>query len=304
MTFSMQVKTELAGVNVERDCCLKAETYGMLLFARSFSASRILLQTENRLAAQRFQNFVKKICGVRLILTESASGVCKAEVTEPADCLRILDTFGHVPRETALHINRANLEEECCMQAFLRGAFLSCGSIVDPAREYHLEFLMPRRQLTGDLVSLMNELSVFASQTVRKGAGLVYLKGSEPIEELLTHMGAVNSTLQLMNVKIYKDFRNVANRRSNCETANLSRTVDAAHQQTLDIEFLSACGEFEKLPARLREAAILRRDHPELSLSELGAIAVPPMSRSGINHRLQKITELAAELRAKRTGKG
>ena len=299
MSFSSSVKTELADLGVERDCCLKAETYGLLLFSRSFTASEMLLQTENRAVAQRWYHFVKKVCAVKPVLQESKAGVCHLSIPSPSDRIKALETFGHSAQETSLHVNRANLEDECCMQAFVRGAFLSCASMTDPNKEYHLEFLMPRRRLSGDFVSILNELQIPSSQTLRKGVGVIYLKGSEHIEDLLTNIGAMSSTLQLMNIKIYKDMRNVINRRANCETANITRTVEAALAQAEDIAFLSEIGEFEKLPARLREVAILRRDNPELSLSELGKLATPQLSRSGVNHRLTKLSELAAELRKK-----
>lgn len=299
MTFSASVKAELSELIVKKDCCLKAEAYGLLLFAKSFSGGSVSILTENKQVAQRYQSIVKKVCRIKSINIKNLPSSFCVSVDDPAECVKVLETFGHTPDETVLRINRANFEDDCCMESFLRGAFLACGSVTDPEKDYHLEFLVPRKRLAKDLEALIGELQMSCGSTMRKNAAVLYFKGSESIEDMLTHMGAQMSTLKIINIKIYKDFRNTANRRANCETANITRTVDAAQTQLEDIEYISECGEFDRMPAALRDVAVVRRDNPEMSLSELGRAMTPQLSRSGVNHRLAKISELAAELRRK-----
>jgi len=179
----------------------------------------------------------------------------------------------------------------------LRGAFLAAGSITDPQKDYHLEFVSGHQKLCRDLIALLKELSLEPKYIARKGSGIVYFKESEQIEDLLTMMSATNCTLTLMGVKIIKSIRNNANRVTNCETANITKTVDAAGSQLEMIELIYRQQGLDSLPAELREIALARMDNPDMSLRELGASLSPPLSRSGVNHRLARLKEIADRLR-------
>lgn len=297
MTFAASVKEELCGVPVERECCAAAECYGLMLFSKQVTPSGIVFQTESKNVARRYRELLRAVCGVSAILISPDRRGGSHMVTVPsATSARVLERFGHTGRELSLRLNRANLEQECCYGAFLRGAFLSCGTLSNPERDYHLEFFLPRRKLAEDLCVLLRELELPFKTTDRRGATVAYCKESEHIEDLLTIMQATQSTLKLMNIKIYKDVRNRVNRVTNCETANLTKTVEAVRRQSRAIERLEERGVLASLPASLQEAARLRMEYPELSLSELGQKMSPSLSRSGMNHRLQKLIELAESL--------
>ena len=182
--------------------------------------------------------------------------------------------------------------------AFLRGVFVSCGSITDPNKEYHLEIVLPVPSRTERLRSFIEEHGMPVKLTIRGKTPVLYAKESGLIEDFLTYIGAGNHALEIMRVKIEKDFRNRVNRSVNCDSANLDKTVAASEKVRRDIEFI-----FEKLgetalKPELRETARLRLENPESSLSELCEMFDPPISRSGLNHRLKKLSKIAEELRS------
>lgn len=188
-------------------------------------------------------------------------------------------------------------QQTCCKRAFLRGAFLSTGSISDPEKDYHLEFSLCSLSLARMLVMMMNEFEVDARIITRKKAYIVYIKDSEMISLLLTVMDARVALMNLENIRILKDMRNAINRRVNCETANIEKTVRAAGKQVEDIMFLRDKVGFEDLSDDLKMTAQLRLEHPDISLAELAAIHPQTVSRSGINHRLKKLSDMADKLR-------
>ncbi|HBN80237.1 MAG TPA: DNA-binding protein WhiA, partial [Ruminococcaceae bacterium] len=197
MSFSFDTKTELCRIEPERDCCVKAECYGMLLFARSFSRSGIALVTENRAVARRAAELTVRACGViadvsaALTRRRNSSYTLGVQTEHQRD--EILRRFGYTGREISLRINRSNLENECCHAAFVRGAFLSCGTVTDPHKDYHLEFNVPFMNLAKDLMALLSEdetLNLQPALINRKGAFVVYVKGSEHIADLLAYLGA------------------------------------------------------------------------------------------------------------------
>lgn len=296
MSFSSQVKEELLQVEMEEDCCLQAMAYGMLLFSRSFTTQSIYLKTENYGVAKKYQELIGSVSDVKVKFERSKSGFNKVSVPLRNDRIKLLERFGHTGKEIALRINRANISEDCCMGAFLRGIFLVCGIMTLPQREYHLEYSVPFRKLSIDLLSLLGELELNPKVTTRNGYNIIYFKESEAIEDLLTTMGAVKSSLEIMNVKIYKDFRNKVNRVINCETANIAKTVNAAAVQLEAIQKIIAHGKLDSFSEDVRELALLRLDNPELSLRELGEQLSPPMTRSGVNHRMKKLLDMANEL--------
>ncbi|MCI8554422.1 MAG: DNA-binding protein WhiA [Clostridiales bacterium] len=296
MSFSSQIKNELALASADRPCCRGAQLYGMLEMGHSFSGAAVSLQTEYEAGARRYASLLCQVCGIGeppVQLPAKAGGFYTVALAAAADRARVLERFGHTPEELTLRLNRANLECEECAAHYLRGAFLVCGAAAAPSAGYHLEFSVPHYPLSRDLLALLRELDFNARLVRRKGSPVVYFKESGQIEDCLTLMGAVTSSLDLMNVKIIKHVRNRANRLTNCESANIDKTVSASAVQIEAIRRLEARGGLLSLPDELKELALLRLDNPELSLRELGELLEPPLSRSGVNHRLHRLMELA-----------
>ena len=201
--------------------------------------------------------------------------------------------FGHNDGGS-LKINHSNFDCEGCINAFVAGAFLSCGTVSTPQKDYHLEFTVPYLNLSKSLVTLLGEIELAPKTSNRKGYNIVYFKGSEAIEDCLYLMGASSAMFEMMNVEIVKDFRNKANRTANCEAANIEKTVKASFAHIKAIERIESAKGQKKKKNDLKEMAVLRRDNPELSLAELSKLS--GMSRSGVNHRLKRIVQIAENL--------
>ena len=300
MSFSADVKNELLSFEIENKCCLHAFAYGLMLFSRAFSYYDISLMTEHSGVAEKYCELMKKICKVTPKLTKSDAGKFKIEVQTQAERTKILKTFGYENKGGTLRLNWSNISDECCKTAFLKGAFLTCGTVNDPNKNYHFEFVVPYLNLSKDLklfIDDYDELNVQPKTIVRNSTYVIYFKDSESIEELLTAMGAVNSALELMGVKMYKDVRNNVNRKLNFENANLDKTIDAAGRQVDAIRFIKNKVGLNYLSDELKELAELRLENPEISLRELGDLLTKPISRSGLNHRLKRICDIADSLK-------
>jgi len=188
------------------------------------------------------------------------------------------------------------ITRDCCRGAFLRGAFLSGGSVADPDTRYHLEFSTPYRSFSSALQNFFMDLGLTPHQTMRAGKHLIYFKLSEAIEEILTHAGAHRAALKVMEAKVVKEVRNNVNRYVNCETANITKTVAAAQLQTQAIRALAESGRLDTLPEALRETARVRLENPEASLASLGAMISPPVNRATLNYRLKKLMDIALQM--------
>ena len=186
---------------------------------------------------------------------------------------------------------------ECCKRAYIRGAFLAGGSLSDPEKAYHLEIVNADRMKADKLTEMINSFGLNARIIKRKSHYVVYLKEGENIVDLLNIMGAHISLMNMENLRIVKDMRNHVNRQVNCETSNLSKTVEASIKQINDINTIAHMKGLEFLNDQLKEAAELRLMYEEASLKEIGAMLSPPVSKSGVNHRLRKISEIAENLR-------
>lgn len=189
------------------------------------------------------------------------------------------------------------VERSCCKQAFMRGAFLACGSLTDPNKGYHLELVCENEPSADLLMYIMKEFKLSPKRVTRKKYDVVYLKDGSAIVDFLNIIGAHNALMDMENIRILKDVRNSVNRRVNCETANINKTVSAAVRQIEDIKYIEREKGLKILPDNLRKVAEIRIEEPDISLREIGEMLNPPVGKSGVNHRLRKISEIANELR-------
>ncbi len=300
MSFAANLKDELCKDVPEQESALHALLYGFLLFSHKFSADEISFAVVHEPTARLFAESLATHCGIsaKIILHERARGTLyKVSIEKASERRKILDMFYHSPKEPSLRINRANIENEEDVPFFIRGAYLVCGSLTDPHKEYHLEFGVSYMNLCRDLSTLIGEVLPQPKSTVRRGAYIVYYKESENIEDMITYIGAMMSSLEMMNIKIEKDIKNRVNRRMNCDSANMDKTLNASLQQVEDIKYIFDKKDESFLPDELLQVAKLRLENPEMSLRELCESVEPPLSRSGVNHRLKKIGEIANGLR-------
>lgn len=295
MSFSADVKNELCRVGISRSCCARAEAYGALLYCNTFSAHEVRIITECEAFAQRLPKLMGRAFGLefdRLPSPEEQKYIF--QITDTEKLARIIDALGFDPRQSpVLHINFGLLEEDCCRSAFLRGVFLSGGSITDPVKRYHLELATSHAQASRELLALLTDMGRRPKQVARGGYQVTYFKNSDQIEDLLTVMGAPLSAMDLMNTRAEKELRNGVNRRVNCEAANLDKAVDAAQEQLEAIRRLYELDRVEQLSPQLKETIILRETYPELTLSQLAEEFDPPVTKSCLNHRLRKLVELS-----------
>ncbi len=295
MSFSSDVKSEISKAENISSCCFHAQVYGLVLFAH-FSKYNLSITTENTDVFSLYVSYLREYCGVEPIISKSGTKKMTAYVKSDADKTKVFDKFGHSFNEATLRINRANISDECCAGAFLRGAFLSCGTVTSPESGYHLEFVVPYKKLCTDLMKFLDELNLNPKYIVRKGNHIVYFKDSESIEDILAIIGAQDASLYVMGIKIEKDVKNKVNRKLNFEMSNISKTVDAAQIQISAIELIESRQGLSSLPDNLQKIARLRLEYPESSLSELEKLLDEPISRSGINHRLNKIVKIAQDI--------
>jgi len=297
MSFSSNVKAELCRLPIHKTCCAVAEAYGALLFCNTFSPQGIRIVTENRDFANRLPKLFRKAFSVEFdLLPEAEQGKMTFVLEDPAKLQQVFAAFGLDAETTVtLHVNLSVLEEECCRISFLRGAFLAGGSVTDPEKRYHLELATSHLKISREVYSLLLELGFAVKDTSRAANYILYFKQSNYIEDILTAIGAPVCAMHIMEAKVEKDLRNGVNRRVNCETANLTKVVDAAQEQLAAIRRLEANGMFDELPDKLRKTAQLRKDFPEATLSELAQMQDPPLTKSAINHRMRKLMELSKQ---------
>ena len=304
MSFSHKVKQELCRVQPVCPDCEKALAYGMLLFSRAFTGNSTFLQTEHRDVMHRYVDALSALTAPILsvettnFFLREESRIYTVSVPDERDRDAICLFFAH-DQEKPLTIHHHWMPRGCCAISFIRGAFLVCGSVSDPQKDYHLEFAVDSHELAETFRAYLSENGVECKHTARKNTELLYQKDSTAIEEILTLLGASKQALEIMELKIIKEVRNRTNRQTNCETANLTKTVLASRQQIEDIRLIEARIGLSELPEELRELASLRLEYPDLSLRELQELLSVPVSRSGVHHRLKKLTQIAADLRKK-----
>jgi DNA-binding protein WhiA len=295
MSFSSDVKTELCRDGLQKKCCALAEAYGVLLYANTFTPHLIRVISGSDAFAARLPQLFRK--AFKLDFDEvQEGGKYTLWINSREKIARIFETIGYSPAESiTLHVNYGLLEKDCCRRAFLRGAFLSGGSVTDPAKRYHLELATNHHKVSRETERLLLEQSFAPKATLRNGSSILYFKQSDAIEDFLAWLGAPVSAMGVMEAKIEKDMKNKINRIVNCDNANTSKVVEAAQAQISAIRRLEERGQLEALPEKLRQTAALRMENPESNLNELAQLFDPPLTKSALNHRLRKLCELAGE---------
>ena len=313
MSFSGETKQELSRLSVKAGHCRIAELAAIFLLCGSYSVRSdgrifLVLQSEGlpviRRAAYLLQVIGKGPGEVSVLGSGSwkKSRVYTLAVTDSARAIAILKELRLMTQTGVLHetggaADSALLKRECCQRAFLRGAFLFSGAISDPTKSYHLEIVCSSKEFAEQLIEAFARFDVTARHMRRRSNEVVYIKDSEGISDALTLMGAAAARLKFENIRIYRGISGDVNRKVNCETANLNKTVTAGVSQLEDIALIEETMGLSALPEVLREAALARLDNPDASLQELGELLVPPVGKSGMNHRFRKLKAIAADIR-------
>ena len=301
MSFASDIKNELCAKGTGNKCCMRAELAAFILFSARFENGFKIL-TENPAVAKRVFSMIKTVYNVAASVSVTKRGVSESQsmyyVNIPEyDCENILSDLCIIRKDSGereFRIYNGMIKNECCSKAFVRGAFLASGSMTDPHKDYHLEFVTFRHRLSGDFEVLLKKFGLSPGIVVRKSNYVIYLKAADAISDVLTVIGAVNSLMEFENTQIEKDFKNRVNRMVNCETANLQKTADAAARQLDAIRKIQAADKWESLPENLKEVANIRLSSPELSLNDI--CKQLGVSKSGVNHRFRKILTIAEGL--------
>lgn len=304
MSFSTITKNELARVAEGRHCCKEAELAALARLDGTLHIDgeqlSLDIRTANAAVARKIFTLVKDIFGISTkVLVRRKVRLRKNNIYSirvPAQAA-VRDFFCAFRPDGREGVPSRLLVRECCRRSYLRGLFLGGGSVSSPDRAYHLEITTDDPQLAGEVKQLLASFELPAGISRRKNWFVIYLKGSEQISRCLNLMGAHNALLEFESKRVYKDVKNRVNRLVNCETANLGKTVVAAMRQVEDIKLIDRALGLEKLPDSLRQVAEARLRHPDASLRELGTLLSPPVGKSGVNHRLRKLTEIAKRLR-------
>ena len=313
MSFSKSVKEELAKqIGTARHCQI-AEIAAIISLCGSISINEnnqyfVKINTENLTVARKYFILIKETFNaspeilLRRNLNLKKAKVYTVVVRDPEVSLKILeaakllDEDGEI-REILSLTDNLIIRNACCRRAFIRGAFLASGSISDPAKTYHFEVVTTTMEKAEQIQSIICFFGIDAKIVTRKKYFVVYVKEGSQIVDLLNIMEAHVALMELENVRILKEMRNSINRQVNCETANINKTVTAATKQIEDIRYIKDTVGLSKLSEGLEEIARLRLEHPDASLKELGSLLSPPIGKSGVNHRLRKLGELADSLR-------
>ena len=299
VSFSSNAKAEVCRYIPTRHCCALAECFGILLFCNNFRSDSVRIITESREFAQLLPKLFKKAFGIifDIVPDEKSQGKLNFQITDKKKISQIMACYGFDINGTlSLHINLPVVEEDCCKSAFLKGAFLAGGSVTDPAKGYHIELTTTHGSVARECNSLMLEVLGFQPKVaMRSGGHVLYFKQSDLISDCLTYLGAPVAAMGIMEAKLEKELNNRVNRRCNCDDANTSKVVEAAQEQLSAIRILKGMSVYQNLPIKLQQAARAREENPEASLTELAAMMEPPISKPAMNHRLQKLVQMAQE---------
>jgi DNA-binding protein WhiA len=312
MSFATSVKDDLSRVISQKRCCRQAELAACLRWAGNINIGpaqslSLTLSTQHAGAARKIFTLCKDLFNLKVEMMVyrknrfKRNQVYSIHILPQKGISKLLELLGVMDKNDIWRLDFPGppdlriIKKNCCHRAYLRGAFLVAGSINDPGGEYHLEIICNDRQQALLLQELMSEFEIKGKIISRKQQYIIYLKESDKIIDLLNIMGSHRSLLEFENTRIVKGMRNQVNRIVNCETANLNKTINAGLRQAEDIQLIADKIGLEKLPHQLREVAQLRLSYPEKSLTELTELI--RLGRSGINHRLRRLSEIAANIR-------
>ncbi len=318
MSFSSDVKKELArNISAARHCRI-AELAGMIgmvghVDCQDGKPVRIVISTERSVIANTMSELIKKLFGLvpecSVKRTGADSRVYKMVFNRQEDVERILTTL-KIAKKTEnssgnvcgmdcqeMHISGLVIQKDCCRRAFIKGVFMTSGSISDPEKGYHFEIVCDNPERAELISGIIHNFGIDSKVIARKRYHVVYIKDGTMIVDMLNLMGAYSSLMDMENIRILKDIANNVNRKVNCEAANLNKTVNAAVRQIEDIEYIIKVKGIHYLPDNLVELAQARLEARDASLKELGEMINPPIGKSGVNHRLRKISEIADHLR-------
>ncbi len=302
MSFSSEVKEELSRQVSSARHCQIAEAAAIFRMCGQASADgkRLLLRIENPIVGKKFSVLLKRAFGIDLRrVGKEGSSLLLIEGKEAEGFLQTIKLLGEDgrPEDRKDFISSMVVQNSCCKQAFIRGAFLAGGSISNPQKSYHFEIVCDNEEKAKQLQSLIGAFDLEAKIVLRKRYYVLYIKEGNQIVDMLGIMGANVALMELENVRILREMRGSVNRKVNCETANINKTVSAAVEQMNDILYIRDSIGFDRLPEGLEEIALARLEQPEATLKELGDSLTPPVGKSGVNHRLRKLKELARSLR-------
>ena len=304
MSFSGQIKEELAQVISSPRHCQLAELAALVQFCGHIEEDgSLLVQSENPLVIRKCFTLLKKTFKIEAVAKSQMQTqnyrlfVTGEDAFRVLEALKICDTAGHLMMR---HLTDPVLiKNSCCKRAYLRGCYMAVGSMSDPYKSYHLELVCGLQAQAEQLLKILHDFSLDAKMIVRKKYYVVYMKEGENIADFLNITEAHKALMEFENTRIYKGMRNMVNRKVNCEAANITKTVNAATRQVEDIRLIREKMGLEGLPEPLRQMAYVRLENPQASLGDLGKLLDPPVGKSGVNHRLRKLGELAKELKVK-----
>ena len=316
MSFSGMVKEELSRqIGTARHCRI-AELAALIGFCGRLEhfpqGEKLKLQTENETVARKCFTLLQKTFNIEKDISVRENSHLKRvkvyvlEISDPEEIREILQATKLIADskfcDTLILQDMLVVQQSCCKRAYIRGAFLASGSISDPEKGYHFEIVYPDERKAQQLQTIIRSFSVDAKIVQRKKSYVVYVKEGAQIVDMLAVMEANVALMDLENIRILKEMRNSVNRKVNCETANINKTVNAAVKQMEDIKLIQQVMGFEQLSDGLAQIAELRMQYPEATLKELGMMLSPQVGKSGVNHRLRKLSALADELREKQGG--
>ncbi len=307
MSYSSKIKDELSRVMPSARHCLIAELSAIISLSGTLTEgmqdiSNLAVKTEHSGVARKYFTLLKKTFNIStdIEIDNNARGSYKHIYAVELNDNKQIDTVlkaVKLSKEDLELYDSTLLTKSCCKRAYIRGAFLASGSVTNPEKSYHMELVCQTRARADKLTEVFLSLGIEARIIMRKKSYIVYIKEGDMIVEALGLMEAPSSLMELENVRILKGVRNDINRRVNCETANITKTVSAASRQLEEINYIKDTVGLKKLPDNLRQIALLRLKHNEASLKELGELLEPRVGKSGINHRMQKIMDYAQRLR-------
>lgn len=318
MSFASETKNELARIEPEKKCCMLAEISGFLRVAGSiglvgFGKFKIIVTTDNPAVARHYKKLIQDYFGIETKLEiGEGKAIGKSRSSKKFSYSITIDADNRseqILRETGILLVREGnnyisdgiysgiVRTKCCKKAYLRGVFMGAGTMSDPEKSYDLEFVLDSANMASDLKKLINSfVDLSCKVTERRGKQVVYMKKADYISDMLAIMGASSQVFSMEETRIKKEMVGSARRMSNCDSANMDRSIEASMKHIEAIKKIQNTKGLASLPDNLREAAELRIEHPDISIAALGELCNPPLKKSGINKRLMKIEEIASKL--------